>query len=340
MPDSPPLSRLDRVRTARPTAWLAWIAAAFFAGWAAVRVGGFERGYPASALLAFTPYIGLAGLLTVVVALALWQRLAALAIALSTVALAIVVLPRVIADGPPDPRPSGPEITVLGMNLMLGSADLDTLEEAITSGGVDVVAFSELTPRAARRIAASPIGKQLPYEVSDASEGSAGTGLRSRYPLRRLAAPGEIGNDLPTIRAAIALPGGERAEAFAIHPMPPLDSAATAQLDHYLEAIPSAAPEGVPRLLIGDFNSTLDDRRLRALLDRGYTDAADARGAGLEPTWPGGLLPPPVTIDHVLADDRAEVLDYATVEVPGTDHRAVRALLRLPEVTAAEGPRG
>lgn len=340
MCDLPPLSRLDRVRTARPTAWLAWIAAAGFAAWAVVRIGGLERGYPASALLAFTPYVGLAGLLAAALALALWQRLAALAIALSTVALAIVVLPRAIADGPPDPRPSGPELSVLGANLMLGRADLDTLSEAITSDDVDLVAFSELTPRAARRIAASPIAAELPYDVTDASEGSAGTGLRSRYPLRRLPAPGEIGNDLPTVRAAIELPGGGEAEAFAIHPVPPLDSATTAQLNRYLKTIPSADSDGVPRLLVGDFNSTLDDRRLRSLLDRGYTDAADARGAGLEPTWPGAPFPPPVTIDHVLADERVEVLDYATVEVPGTDHRAVRAKLRLPELGAAGRSRG
>lgn len=331
------LSTADRVRLARPTAWLAWLAAIGFAAWTAVRLGGLERGYPASALLAFTPYVLVAAVLAAIVAFAMWQRWAAAAIGLCAVLLAAVVLPRAIPDGAPDPRPQGPEVTVLGINLMLGRADLDELAERVHEDGIDVVAFSELTPETARRIERSRLADELPYEVTDAFEGSGGTGLRSRFPLRRLEAPGEQGNDLPTTRAAIRLPGGEEAEAFAIHPVPPLDAADVSQLTRYLEAIPDADPEGRPRLLIGDFNSTLDDQRLRDVLDRGYTDAADARGKGLEPTWPTDGFPPPVTIDHVLADERVGILDFATVDISGTDHRGVEAELRLPRWSAAPG---
>ena len=331
------LSMLDRVRTARPTAWLAWLVAAPFAGWAVVRVGGLERGYPASALLAFTPYVTALAVVAAIVAFAMWQRKQALALAVCALALLAVVVPRAIPNGAPDPRPTGPEVQVLGINLMLGRADLGALAETIRDRDIDVVAFSELTPETARTIARSPIADELPYDVTDAFEGSGGTGLRSRFPLRRLDAPGTEGFDLPTTRAEVMLPGGNVAEAFAIHPRPPLNPKDVKQLNAYLEAIPGADPDGAPRLLIGDFNSTLDDERLRAVLDRGYTDAADARGAGLQPTWPTDGFPPPVTIDHVLADERVGILDFATVDISGTDHRGVEAELRLPRWSAAPG---
>ena len=46
-------------------------------------------------------------------------------------------------------------------------------------------------------------------------------------------------------------------------------------------ALPGSDCQGDVRILAGDFNATLDHPELRALLDRGYVDAADAAGAGL-----------------------------------------------------------
>ena len=54
-------------------------------------------------------------------------------------------------------------------------------------------------------------------------------------------------------------------------------------------------------------------------------------GNGLEPTWPSdAVLPPPVTIDHVLADRRVKIAGYRVEDLPGSDHRAVFARLGVP----------
>lgn len=84
-------------------------------------------------------------------------------------------------------------------------------------------------------------------------------------------------------------------------------------------------------MLIGDFNATLDHSQLRELLDRGYRDAGDVAGKGLEPTWPNnGSLGPLITIDHVLADRRLGIVKYGVGDLPGSDHRPVWAELALP----------
>jgi len=52
----------------------------------------------------------------------------------------------------------------------------------------------------------------------------------------------------------------------------------------------------------------------------------------LAPTWgplPGGRVAV-LTLDHVLADPRCAVLASSVHALPGTDHRAVFARLRLP----------
>jgi endonuclease/exonuclease/phosphatase (EEP) superfamily protein YafD len=98
-----------------------------------------------------------------------------------------------------------------------------------------------------------------------------------------------------------------------------------------MRALPRATPQGPVRILAGDFNATLDHAELRRLLDSGYEDAAAEVGAGLRATWPHGRrLPPPVAIDHVLADARCGVREFSVHPIPGTDHRAVVAELVLP----------
>ena len=72
----------------------------------------------------------------------------------------------------------------------------------------------------------------------------------------------------------------------AVHPRPPVSRAAEPEWRAALAALPGSDSRGDVRILAGDFNATLDHSEFRALLDRGYVDAADAAGAGFEPTWP------------------------------------------------------
>ena len=66
-----------------------------------------------------------------------------------------------------------------------------------------------------------------------------------------------------------------------------------------MSRIPPATPAGPVRLLLGDFNLTLDYRAMRAVLDTGYRDAAAVVGRGLATTWPYNGTPlPRVAIDH------------------------------------------
>ena len=83
------------------------------------------------------------------------------------------------------------------------------------------------------------------------------------------------------------------------------------------------------RILAGDFNATLDHTSLRRLIGEGYVDAANETGSGLIPTFRQWWVPP-ITLDHVLADTRCGVRRMKVYDLPGSDHRAVFAELRLP----------
>ena len=92
-----------------------------------------------------------------------------------------------------------------------------------------------------------------------------------------------------------------------------------------------AAPEREPAILLGDFNASVDHREFRDLLARGLTDAAQATGKGLAPTWPANSpVPAFAALDHVLVSPGIKVTDFDVVTLPGTDHAAVVARLAAP----------
>jgi len=131
-------------------------------------------------------------------------------------------------------------------------------------------------------------------------------------------------------RAVLELRGARRVRVVGVHPYPP----ERGQIGNWragLQSLPPTGAGGAPWGLAGDFNATLDHAELRDVLDRGYRDAADVTGMGLTPTWPAaGSHLPPVTIDHVLADRRLSIAEYAVEDMPGSDHRAVFARLSVP----------
>jgi endonuclease/exonuclease/phosphatase family metal-dependent hydrolase len=131
-------------------------------------------------------------------------------------------------------------------------------------------------------------------------------------------------------RARISLPGGGWLRLVAAHPFPP-QPGHVGVWEASLRSLPSAGT-GPPWLLLGDFNATLDHEPLRRLVDSGYRDAADALGKGLIATWGpyDGDPIPPVTIDHVLVDERIRVDELSVHDQPASDHRAVVATVTLP----------
>lgn len=240
--------------------------------------------------------------------------------------LAALVLPRAIGDGTVDPA-GHRTLTVLAANVHRGTADPDALLALAARSDADVLSVEELTPRFARELSAAGIGRQLPFHLLEVARSSSGAGLYSRRPLEPLPGPRRFAFRMP--RAQMVLPGGGALRLVAAHPFPP-------QPDHVgvweesLRSLPSAG-SGPPWLLLGDFNATIDQSQFRDLVGRGYADAGEVAGMGLEPTFPqGGHLIPPITIDHVLADRRLGVVSYAVEDLPGSDHRAVVATLTLP----------
>ena len=155
--------------------------------------------------------------------------------------------------------------------------------------------------------------------------------MLSRRPLAAVeTAPNAKGHAQPEV--VLRVPGAPPVRVKAVHPAPAGQPRRRAGWQEAIAALPGADARGDVEILAGDFNATLDHRELRALLDRGYVDAADAVGDGLrlDLARAAARRALPLTIDHMLVDRRVRVEGVTVVRVPGSDHRAVIAVLRLP----------
>lgn len=310
---------------------LEWAVAGLLATWAAARLTAADRFRPldraAVPLLTLTPQVAAgAGL----AAIMLRGKGPSATAALAGGALAAVVAPRAVARS--QPAADGPVLRLLTVNLLYGQAAGEALVELVRRTGADVLFLQELTEDAVPRLKRAGLTELLPNEMQDAQRYKyRGSGIYARYPLRDGLEIGPSFASQPTAR--IDLPSGQSAQLVCVHPHPPYPPwypNAVPRWQGELAALPG--PGDLPVILAGDYNATLDHARFRQLLRLGYVDAASQVGNGLVPTWgpPPRGRPAMSTFDHVLLDPRCAVLATAAHPLPGSDHRALYAEIRLP----------
>lgn len=304
---------------------IAWVATAPWILWALIRVFGLESGSIGAQALAFTPFVAVAAVIPILIAalLRVWPA-TAVAVLVAAV-LVLAVAPREFGHGSePDGEP-GPTLRVLAANMMLGGGDPQRLVDLVEQLDVDVLSVEELTPELERGLEDAGLTELLPQSVLEPLDGSGGGGLYGRVP-GSSPDTSELPGGFAWVSVRLELPSAPAVDIASVHTVPP--TAESWEQD--LENIPPTGGTTM-RILIGDFNATLDHDAFRNVLDRGYDDAAETIGAGLTPTWPVGHREPPlVAIDHVLADERLGVSSFSVHEIDGTDHKAVFAELVLP----------
>lgn len=214
-----------------------------------------------------------------------------------------------------------PALTVMTSNLLSGAGDGAALVAAAAEARVDVLAVEELSTGGLAQMEAAGLAELFPYRAGEADPGGVrGTMLFAREPITDV-------ERLDTEFGCWSASVGD-VTVFALHPVYALD---TAQWAAEHATILAAAERLQPDLLLGDLNATLDHAPMRRLEEAGYRDATELSGGGWQPTWPAtgsglrGLVPPVLQIDHVLLDDGWTARRTWTVDIAGTDHRALVA---------------
>jgi endonuclease/exonuclease/phosphatase (EEP) superfamily protein YafD len=204
---------------------------------------------------------------------------------------------------------------------------------AIEQDRPDLVTLEEFTPPALQSMMASGLLARFPYTCAAPSSGAAGFLIASRLRLSDCRVRTVLWDHQSVpymVNATLWSPGGPLA-VRVVHTLAPFPaywrewSAALAAVDR------SVGAGGDSRMLmVGDFNATWDNSGFVALLHRGLTDGAAARGGASDMTWPNGAVVPPfVRIDHVLTGARLAVTKIASEPGFGSDHRYLVATVAI-----------
>jgi endonuclease/exonuclease/phosphatase family metal-dependent hydrolase len=298
--------------------------------------------FPASLLLTTT------ALTAAVLAVCLGSRLSHAILAAVVTALLLVqlqlVAPRLRPHEPTVPAPQAagtaglagpvPGRTVTVMSLNVGSTGVDSavlLKEA-RARKADILALPELSPPGLEALEAAGIAADFPYRSVDVDWAGVGSALFSRFPLQASGrVPGSAFYQSTGVVMVPGTPGGIQLAAIHVDSPRPGRIPRWRQELQQLGGLRQDLPGAASTILLGDFNASYDHREFRELLAAGFTDAAQAAGQGMTPTWPAGSrIPLFVTLDHVLVTPGIGIRSFATVAVPGTDHAGIVAELVLP----------
>jgi len=293
--------------------------------------GGWVR------LVAFTPYAVVLYALAVVLLLPAWIRGRGPWRGAARTVLCVAVLGVLVhgfwSAGPYVGTPSAAAATphrlqVMTANLLKGGADPAQVVEVAVDNDVDVLVLQEVTPEALDRLDGAGLAQAFRHRAGRAEPGTHGTMVFSHRRLTRVSRlPTAFGSYAMQVRA----PGGP-VRLLAVHPRPPLGDASEWRSDHGVVRH-AARAAGERTMIVGDLNATMDHVPMRALAGSGYADAATEAHSRWQPTWPadgqvsrlGVALPSLVPIDHVLVRDALHAVRTTTVEIHGTDHRALLA---------------
>jgi endonuclease/exonuclease/phosphatase (EEP) superfamily protein YafD len=227
--------------------------------------------------------------------------------------------------------PAGPEIRILTLNALFGAADPAATVCAIRRLKVDVFAVQELTPGLVGGLARAGLGELLPSSHVEPDPGAAGAGLWCRWELTPLPPVAGLRFVAPSARIML---GDVPVILRAVHPVAPIMGRQRdwhRDLGRLRDAMTAAEADG-PQVVAGDFNASRDHRPFRDILAAGFADSADIARRRPWPgfTWPANRRwPPLMRLDHILVSPGITVSEARTVKIPGTDHRAVLAVLEL-----------
>lgn len=236
--------------------------------------------------------------------------------------------PQFVGAGPA-PADGATPLVVMTTNFYAGDADAAEVVRVAEARDVGLLVVNEITFGTLAQMEEAGIDDLLPYRIGEPNGAVDGTMVFSREPF------GESTRLATTFQSwQVSVGEGEDAlTLLAVHPVAPVAPAGASTWRAEHATLLAAAQDSGAGLVLGDLNGTSDHAPMRAWRDAGYRDSLELVNAGWSPTWPSngitpvpGLHPPAVIqIDHVLVGPSLAVTDSSTVDVPGSDHRAVIA---------------
>lgn len=218
---------------------------------------------------------------------------------------------------------------LMTLNTKEGNASADDIVRIVREQHVEVLALQEVSQQLLASLEAAGLYDTLPYSsVSEPSAQDNGgvNGVWTMAPMSNVSAsllPVET-SQMPAGTIQI---GDKQVRFVSAHPNSPTRGKQSLW-SAGLGTIGDLKDYDWTYVVMGDFNSTWDHPRFRALLGDRFVDSGEQAGEGYHFTYPSNSkIPPVIEIDHIIHDKGVTVAGLETLQVAGSDHRALLATL-------------
>lgn len=222
---------------------------------------------------------------------------------------------------------SGPEVTVLLVNVLSANHDLERLKAAVETEQPDLILLQELTPAHLPQL--ESLRATYPHSITETRDDNFGIGAWSRVPLRDSTVIDTPPRGYPSLVLVVELEPGPLT-IISTHPFPPLGRGNYDARNEQLAYIAEMANGTVgSAAIIGDLNTSMWGTNYRALLDEtGYRDAR--KGHGVLPSWPLFMPFAMIPIDHALLSPDLVASETRTLPSIGSDHLPLLVRIQRP----------
>ena len=296
---------------------------------------GLAVGYDALPILLVGAWI-----VTIAALLTRHWLLAAIGAVLSLYHLA-VVLPRLFAARPPRWVKQAPALDIVVANVFIDNKTPRDAARQLIDTVADIVIVVEST--AAFMAMFDEVGgtDTYPYRVTDPDDDSdyavTVASKRELGPRSRMTIIGQLRLAIADVEI-----DGVSVLVVALNPMATVDPGGHDAWKEQIEALKEFVPTITgPMIIAGDLNTTRYRPEFEELLGLGLTDAIDALGKGLNPSFKLGAdgvlaaVGAVARLDHALVNDKAFPRSVENLEPCGSDHLPfkLRVAVRVAPVT-------
>jgi len=227
----------------------------------------------------------------------------------------------------------GTELRVLSFNVNYNLADDPDAIAIVRDAAADLVLLQESNEKSERALSLA-LGDRYPHRFFEHRKFAAGMGVLSRYPFRekRVVDPPPSGW-FPALRVVVTTPIGEF-EAIDVHLHPQVSESGSVLSGIFTtgrarreeaEALVPLLRADLPTIVAGDFNESSSGGAI-GIFERAGLARADL--AGNTWRWNTSFGEVHAELDHVMVDERLEVVKATILERGNSDHFPLLVELR------------
>ena len=236
---------------------------------------------------------------------------------------------------------AGRRLTLLNANVLQTNRDYRAVLDMTARYRPDVLLLLETGPDWEQALA--PLAADYPHRLAEPVPNTYGMILLSRLPMDG-AILHRVQSGVPSAKAVVTLPGGERVIVHALHPEPPLPGDDSGERDAELVLVGrEVRDDGRAAIIIGDLNDVAWSRTSR--LFKRVGGVRDPRvGRGFYPTFTARYPLLRWPLDHLFVTPHFAVTSIDVLGDVGSDHFPIAFGLCLQrpagerEVAPAAGP--